>query len=422
MSDPVPAAPRAASSGEVPLRIDAGGASAEDRFARFKLIAWWDQAKLARTKVLLIGAGALGNELLKNLALLGVGNVLVADLDTIEKSNLSRSVLYRPEHEGQPKALVAARAARELYPAIRTEAFRGNVCTQLGLGAFRWADVVIGGLDNREARLWTNRASLRVGRPWVDGAIEALAGVARVFTPGDGACYECTLGENDWKLLAARRACTLLTRAEIEGGRTPTTPTTSSVIAGIQCQEALKLLHGLETLAGKGFVFDGHWHQSYVVTYTRNPDCMSHDPLPDVLLVDRGSDEVTLGELLGMGLDAMGPAPGDGAEPAVLDFGRDVIGSLTCTPCGTDTPALVPLGAMTEDEARCPACKAVRAPILLNHLAPGDPLLGRTPAEVGLPPWDILTVRRGEQQLGLELAGDRELVLGALAVDDEEAP
>src|SRR5689334_24564722 len=132
-------------------------AEAEDRFHRFKLISWWDQERLRNAKVLVIGAGALGNEIIKNLALLGVGNVLIADMDRIENSNLSRSALYRTSDNGKLKADVAARAAKDLYPDGNYHAFNGNVVYDLGMGAFRWADVVIGGLDNREARLAINR-------------------------------------------------------------------------------------------------------------------------------------------------------------------------------------------------------------------------------------------------------------------------
>src|SRR6516165_5841408 len=88
----------------------------EDRFARFRLISWWDQQRLASARVLVIGAGALGNEILKNLALLGVGRVFLADLDRVANSNLSRSVLFREADCGRPKVEVAAERAHEIYP------------------------------------------------------------------------------------------------------------------------------------------------------------------------------------------------------------------------------------------------------------------------------------------------------------------
>jgi len=211
----------------------------EARFSRFGLISWWDQKKLSAARVLVIGAGALGNEIIKNLALLGVGNVFIADKDCIENSNLSRSVLYRESDAGKSKAEVAARAAKEIYPQINVAYFHGDVVHDLGAGVFRWADLVIGGLDNREARITINRHCFRVNRPWIDGAIEQIQGVARVFVPsGDGPCYECTMSERDWKVLQARRSCNLLTRREMEGGKTPTTPTISSKRCCCNCSAA----------------------------------------------------------------------------------------------------------------------------------------------------------------------------------------
>ena len=221
--------------------------------------------------------GALGNEILKNLALLGVGHVFVADRDRVENSNLSRSILFRERDCGRPKAEVAAERAAEIYPAIKVQPFLGNIVYDLGAGVYRWADVILGGLDNREARVAINLATARAGKVWIDGAIERLDGVARVFDPATGPCYECTMGENDWKMLEARRSCALLSRGEMEQGKVPTTPTTASIIAGIQVQEAIKYLHGLETIAGQGFVFDGTYHQSYLVSYTRKEDCPAHD-------------------------------------------------------------------------------------------------------------------------------------------------
>src|SRR5271156_1281445 len=140
----------------MPVRVLADDLE-EDRFSRFRLIGWWDQERLRNANVVVIGAGALGNEILKNLALLGVRRILIVDLDRIEYSNLSRSVLYRPDDVGQSKAQTAARAARSLADDAVVHALDANILTQVGLGLFGWADVIIAGLDNREARLWINR-------------------------------------------------------------------------------------------------------------------------------------------------------------------------------------------------------------------------------------------------------------------------
>ncbi|MFQ5422024.1 MAG: ThiF family adenylyltransferase, partial [Anaerolineae bacterium] len=67
----------------------------KDRYHTFGYISWWQQEIVRDATVLIVGAGALGNEVLKNLALMGIGHLIIADFDTIEDSNLSRSVLFR---------------------------------------------------------------------------------------------------------------------------------------------------------------------------------------------------------------------------------------------------------------------------------------------------------------------------------------
>jgi molybdopterin/thiamine biosynthesis adenylyltransferase len=153
----------------------------EDRFSRFRLIGWWDQEKIRSARVLVIGAGALGNEILKNLALLGFGNIVVVDMDVIDATNLSRSILYRSTDLGKRKVDVAAEATKNIFPEASVHPINANVVHGLGLGLFGWADIVLAGLDNREARLWINRACWKMNRPWIDGAIEGINGVARVF-------------------------------------------------------------------------------------------------------------------------------------------------------------------------------------------------------------------------------------------------
>lgn len=380
----------------------------DDRFSRFRLISWWDQQKLAKARILVIGAGALGNELLKNLALLGVGNVLVADLDRIEYSNLSRSVLYRSEDRGRNKADVAAERAREIYPEMRSHAFNGNVVYDLGLGVYRWSDLILGGLDNREARVAINQSASRVGRIWIDGAIERLQGVARLFDPANGPCYECTMSEVDWKMLEARRSCALLTRDEMEQGKVPTTPTTSSVVAGIQAQEAVKWLHGLPTLAGKGYVFDGRDHNSYVVTYSRLEDCPSHEAYEPIEELSWASTTTRAKDLLELAQSRVG-------AKAVIEFNHDLLKSLKCERCQTSERVLASLGKVTEGQGRCPKCGDPRTPEMYHTLDASSDLLDHTLAELGVPLWDIIGARAGLQQVYFEMAGDRELILGPLA-------
>jgi len=83
-----------------------------DRQGTFELISWWERTKVEKAKVLVVGAGALGNEVTKNLALMGVGNIFILDFDTIEMANLSRSVLYRESDTGRRKAEIAAARAQ----------------------------------------------------------------------------------------------------------------------------------------------------------------------------------------------------------------------------------------------------------------------------------------------------------------------
>jgi molybdopterin/thiamine biosynthesis adenylyltransferase len=383
-------------------------AKRDGRFSRFELIEWWDQQRLAEARVVVIGAGALGNEILKNLALLGVGNVFIADLDLIENSNLSRSVLYRAADCGRKKAEVAAERAREIYPEMKTQPFHGNVVYDLGLGIYRWADVILGGLDNREARVAINRAAARTGRIWIDGAIERLDGVARVFDPAIGPCYECTMSEIDWKMLEARRSCALLTRDEMEGGKVPTTPTTASVIAGIQVQEAVKLLHGLQTLSGQGFVFDGLHHQSYTVTYTRLPDCPSHEADAPVISLPWRTGDTTVQQLLDRVRIDLGPE-------AVIEVNNDLLEELTCEKCGVTEPLLASLGKIRESQGRCPVCHEPRTPQIYHVITGAEPFLNRTLAEIGVPQWDIIAGRRGFDQRFYEFAGDAPNALGPLS-------
>jgi adenylyltransferase/sulfurtransferase len=385
----------------------------EGRYHRQELIEWWDQARLDEAKVLVVGAGALGNEILKNLALVGIGSVVVADMDRVERSNLSRSVFFREDDIGRAKAEAVAGRYRELNPNGRIEPFVGDAVHGLGAGVYRWADVVVAGLDNREARVAVNRTCMVLGRPWIDGAIERLDGVMRVFLPDGGACYECTMNEVDWQMLAARRSCTLLGRDAVPAGHSPTTATISSIVAGLQCQEVLRLLHGHDVAGGEGIVVNGLVSEVYRVSYPRLDDCAAHEPLADIVELPATAAGTTVGELLERARADLGPE-------AALELGREVLQRLECPGCRSSEELFISLATITESTARCPACGVPRIPHLMHAVTGVEGLGDRTLSEIGVPAFDMVLGRAGLEAVGYLMAGDAPSVLGAVAAQDAE--
>lgn len=381
----------------------------EDRYSRLRMIPWWDQDLLQRSKVVVVGAGALGNEILKNLAMLGIGSILIIDFDSVETSNLSRSVLYRLSDDGASKAHAAAAAVRELNPDCRVYALNADVCSEVGSGVFRWADVVICGLDSRQARMAVNAACWKVNRAWVDGATESFQGVARVFEPPAGVCYECTLGENDIRLLNIRNSCGFLAREAARRGRTPTTPTTSAVIAGVQVQEAIKLLHSRElcSLIGKGFFFDGNSYDCFVIDYVRRDDCLSHETYDTIVETDLASESATLADVIRV---ASRHLQGE----IVLDLPCEMITELDCGNCGSREPFFKLLAAVNENEAVCPKCGATRVPEVVTECEMDSPFASVPLEKLGFGVLEVIAARNDQQTIGVEITLDRKALFGSL--------
>lgn len=383
----------------------------EDRFSRLRSIPWWDQEKIAKCRLLVIGAGALGNEILKNAALLGFTQVVVVDMDRIEESNLSRAVLYRSEDVGRFKADAAANAYQSLAPGSTAHPVIANVVHGCGLGLFQWSDVIVAGLDNREARLWINRSAWKMNRPWIDGAIEGINGVVRVFLPGVPPCYECTLGEVDWALLQKRMSCNLLVLEPTVEGKVPTTPTISSIIAGVEVQEAVKLIHELPTLAGKGYVFEGMNHSSYVVEYTENADCMSHYTLPQIVHLRECSDELTLAQLHERARSDLRSAD------VVIEFSRDVVQKFVCPACNEEEELYQAVGSVPFERAKCHNDGQLRTVVALHSYSGEPELSGKPVSRLGLPLLDVFVARAGEREIAYIPHGDAQQVLGTLSSD-----
>ncbi len=371
----------------------------KDRLGTFEFISWWEREKVKSAKVMVIGAGALGNEVIKNLSLMGIGNLFIVDFDKVEAANLSRSVLFRETDNDRSKAEIAAARAKSINPDIHVQYMNGDVTTQLGLGIIRRMDVVIGCLDNREARLAVNRFCYWVNKPWVDGAIQELLGLVRVFVPGQGACYECTLTEQALRDLSMRYSCPLLARQNILLGKVPTTPTIASIIGGMQSQEALKLINGMPVEAGKVVHYNGMVNEMHTTAYSPREDCESHWTYGEITELPARAERTTLADLLRIARADLGP-------DAMIELDQELITSLECPICHTVENVLRPLSQVSFEAGHCPTCGVLRESTLTHVISGEENFLHRTLSSVGVPPLHIVRAHNGIQYRFYELAGD----------------
>ena len=254
----------------------------------FTKLSWFRQDRVAKAHVMVVGCGALGNEVLKNLALFGVGHLVLVDFDKVESSNLSRSVLFRREDaaQGRYKTDAAAERLKELNPELDIQTIHGDIAYDVGLGLIRRMDVIIGCVDNRWARYCINRLAMRADKPWVDGGIEALEGTARVFKPREN-CYACSLGPEGLNEMRRRFSCAHTIRMNEAAGRVPTTPVVASVIGAVQAQEALKIINGereMTSLCGRMFYYEGQHLSTKIVDFRAyDEDCPVHEQWTPVM-------------------------------------------------------------------------------------------------------------------------------------------
>uniref|UniRef100_A0A7S0GL90 NEDD8-activating enzyme E1 catalytic subunit n=1 Tax=Amorphochlora amoebiformis TaxID=1561963 RepID=A0A7S0GL90_9EUKA len=164
-------------------------------------------AELVGKKVLCVGAGGLGCEILKNLALSGVKDITVIDLDTIDVSNLNRQFLFRRKDVGKPKAQVAAEFIEQRCKGVRVKWYKQKI-QEFGDEFYKQFSIVIAGLDNVNARLFLNTKLYSLVKtdedgdpqldtiiPLVDGGTEGFKGQARFFLYPFTSCFECSAGD-----------------------------------------------------------------------------------------------------------------------------------------------------------------------------------------------------------------------------------
>ncbi|HIA16928.1 MAG TPA: ThiF family adenylyltransferase [Dehalococcoidia bacterium] len=425
-----------------------------DRYTRLTELGW-NMDLLRRGTVLVVGAGALGNEIIKNLALAGVGNVLVVDLDVIESHNLTRSVLFRASDVGRRKAEVAALAAADIEPRMNVRWFDAPFQTTLGLGALGNVDIVLGSLDNIQTRRDLNRACLLTNTPFIDGGLYFLDGDVRTFLPPFPVCFDCTLTQDERDTGWRRWSC-LGILGDHGAGVGPTAPTVASMVGGLQAQLALKYLHKdfagpypMLVPNGVRIRFNGFADEYERWDLNRDSECPTHlsvtsVPLSPITSIPYGND-MPAAQLLEIAQAALG-------HEAYIELGFDVVHSLHCFQCDRIEAAARRRGALGIAETMCPECTpsvcfecghsiaktvATRPDLVfpekvdcaacfesnplvlrdsqtLNRIEPGSPALAYSLAELTVPMMDILEARdfEGQKTMYIQLDGDRDKVFG----------
>ena len=282
----------------------------------FTLLSWFKKDRVKSARVLVAGCGALGNEVVKNLALFGIGHIYVVDFDKIELSNLTRSVLFREEdaYNRSYKADIVALRAREINPQIEVTPIVGNLFSEVGFGIYHSVDVIIGCLDSRIARYQLNRLAMRAGKSWIDGSIENLTGAVKVYSPGVN-CYECGLSREEFNHIMLRTGCADVVRSQTEHGRVATTPISASIIGALQVQEAMKIIHlqpteenpsegtqepiPFKTLKGRMLRYEGMTNTMNIYKFTSwKNTCPAHEQWKDIKVCEELSAKQTIAEVL----------------------------------------------------------------------------------------------------------------------------
>ncbi|MEH2161556.1 MAG: ThiF family adenylyltransferase [Nostoc sp.] len=341
-------------------------ANQESRYDRHHLIDWWDQNRLKTSRVLVAGSGALGNEVLKNLALLGIGNITLIDFDTVSITNLTRSVLFRESDVGLPKVEVARQRALEINPEIAIQAIHGDLEFDLGIGDVREHDLIIGCLDSVNARWAINQLAYRAGIPWINGGIGVAEGEVSFFDPTtDAACYECSISSQMWQRRNQRYSCQGMKR-NIPESAMPTTATIASIVGAMQVQQTLLHLHGKTGLLNPGekvFLGLNPW-MAFKVQIQRQESCIAHDLTIKPTVNIKYDPSFSVKEIL-QHLDE------SGFSQPILWLRNEVIGMMRCLnpDCSYQEQVNTPLRQYPESKLSCPKCNHERDFEIIRNFA-----------------------------------------------------
>ncbi|HEY5851368.1 MAG TPA: molybdopterin-synthase adenylyltransferase MoeB [Lysobacter sp.] len=236
------------------------------RHLRLPEVGEGGQRRLQAARIAMVGAGGLGSPAAYYLAAAGIGTLVLADDDVVDRSNLQRQILHTEDRIGVAKVESARIALSALNPTVAIEAFPERITAENVERLIADADVVIDGADNFPVRYLLNDACVKLGKPLVYGAVHRFEGQVSVFDAGrhrgQAPCYRCLFPEPPPAEAAPNCA---------EAGVLGVLP---GVIGMLQATEAIKLVLGLgDSLAGRLLNFDALAMKFRETRLSADPQC-----------------------------------------------------------------------------------------------------------------------------------------------------
>ncbi|HJP99277.1 MAG TPA: molybdopterin-synthase adenylyltransferase MoeB [Rhodanobacteraceae bacterium] len=263
----------------LPMAKPGGDEDFYDRYSRhlrLPEVGEAGQRKLESARVVVLGAGGLGSPAAYYLAAAGVGTLVIADDDVVERSNLQRQILHTDDRIGVSKLESAAHTLQGLNPRVGVEGLPERVTSSNVEVLLEGADVVLDGADNFPVRYLLNDACVKLAIPLVYGAVQRFQGQVSVFDAGRrrgvAPCYRCLFPQPPAPEDAPN--CS-------EAGVLGVLP---GVIGMLQATEAIKLILGIgDPLVGRILMFDAlsmRFHETRLAPDPECPVCAANKPFP----------------------------------------------------------------------------------------------------------------------------------------------
>lgn len=335
--------------------------------------------RVRRLSAVVAGAGALGNEVVKALGLLGVSRVLIVDPDTVEPSNLSRSFLFRQrDYDGFNKAEALAAAAGGLFPDTEMLATPGEIADTGP--AIEGADLIFSCVDNDSARVEIAYLSTRSGVPVADAGLGGQRyshGRVSWFPGKEAACYACLLpAQRRREILTVWQSDSFSCWAAVEGGVVPSTPTMSAIIGSMQVELGIRNLLGAASHSETVELSLDGAPRLQLLRNVRAVSCPFHGSVDEIRVLVAG--DLTADQVLASVRVPVG-------RVAWVHLDWPVCARARCLLCGHCWAPLVRAGLLRRN-GRCPACASGNLLIERNisSITSGDAFARRPLREFGI--------------------------------------